>query len=144
MNIINKLLAKEVQIKGTSEINVKDLQKKLKKKGINCSVQELEQRIKEYAILLEEDRLHKLSLVSFVSTIVMLLVLAVELQLRNMDLFVLSNINHILFTVMGFFVIGIVWLRYLLQREKKYKFSRITTIVSLIVMAGLIVTMCLI
>lgn len=144
MNIINKLLAKEVQIKGTSEINVKDLQKKLKKKGINCSVQELEQRIKEYAILLEEDRLHKLSLVSFVSTIVMLLVLAVELQLRNMDLFVLSNINHILFTVMGFFVIGIVWLRYLLQREKKYKFSRIITIVSLIVMAGLIVTMCLI
>lgn len=144
MNIINKLLAKEVQIKGTSEINVKDLQKKLKKKGINCSVQELEQRIKEYAILLEEDRLHKLSLVSFVSTIVMLLVLAVELQLRNMDLFVFSNINHILFTVMGFFVIGIVWLRYLLQREKKYKFSRIITIVSLIVMVGLIVTMCLI
>ncbi len=133
-----------MQVKGTSEINVKDLQRKLKKKGINCSVQELEQRIKEYGILLEEDRLHKLSLVSFVSTIIMLLVLAVELQLRNMDLFALSNINHILFTVMGFFVIGIVWLRYLLQRKKKYKFSHIITIASAIILIGIIVAMCLI
>lgn len=144
MKFLNKFLQKEIQVKSTSEINVKELQRKLKKKGINCSIQELEQRIKEYSNILEEERLHKISLVSFVLTIIMLLVLAIELQLRTMEVFMLSSVNHVLFTVMGLFTIGVVWIRYLLQKNKKYKVSRIFTISSFIAVIGLIVAMCVI
>ena len=133
-----------MQLKSTSEIDVKALQKKLKKKGINCSIEEIEQRIKEYSSILEEERMHKISFVSFISTIVMLLVLAIELQLRNWEVFVLSDINHVLFTIMGFFVMGVIWLRYWLQKKKKYKIARIIMITAFVILVGLIIAMCLI
>ena len=141
MNILNKLLQREVQIKNPSDIDVKALQKKLKKKGVKCSIEELEQRIEEYEKLLEEERIHKVSFMSFIATIATLLLLALELQLRKMNVFVLTDMNHIIVTVMGFFVIGIVWLRCLLQAKKKYKISRILTIATIVILIGMTVAM---
>lgn len=141
MNILNKLLLKEVQVKSTSEINVKEFQKKLKKQGINCSIAEIERYIEAYKEALEERRVNKLNLVAFFSTIAILLCMALETELRTMNIFVLSDIKHILLTITGLFSIGILWLRRQLLIGKKIKISRIVSISALVIVLGLIIAM---
>ena len=142
--MLNKLLKKEIQTKSTSDVNPKEIQRKLKKKGINCSIEEIERQIREYSELLIETRLHKIYSFSFISSLVILLLLAIESELRKLNIWALSDIDHILLTIMGFLAIGILWLRYWLQTKKKYKLSRIAVISTIVILIGITIAMCII
>lgn len=138
-NFIVKLLNTRVQTKEVEDIDIKKLQKELKKKGMHFTKEELQKKVQEYSDAIEERRKTRLCTISYIVTLVSLLLLAIQEELRKLNIIQFSNTAQILILSAGFSTIGFSWLFYYLQLKKKYKLSGVLLILTLLVEAGLMI-----
>ncbi len=141
MNFITKLLT--TQIKEVKDVDLKKLRKELKKHGINMTAEEVQKYAEEYDAMLEERRRLRIGNISYVTTLLVLIMMAIQEFLSKRDILVFSDISQILFTIMGILTIGFTWLFYFLQVNKKYKQCTIMMIVACLTEIGLIASMCI-